>query len=143
MVEDIKNEVLLVALQEKYSSIAAMRERIQSITLRLMWILLAVSGWLLQTTLKFKCNEKIYILVVILISMIIFYNYFENLKSWVIDQRDTVSKIEHKLWFFNGNDSIYPNKRNEKNKDWPFLEHHYSMLIFGYIVLIISIIYLT
>ncbi len=143
MLEIPSEESLHLALQERYASIHNLRDRIQSITLWLLWILLWVSGWIIQSKMHFKCSEKIFFLITIFITMSIFYLYFEDLKKGVISQFNIASKIEEKLWFFEGEQALYSlNWKKEKNKR-PFLKFHYIMLLFWFIVLIVSILYFT
>lgn len=142
--EQIPNqESLLSALQERYNSMHNMRERVQNISLRLLWILLGVSWWIAQSNILFNCDEKIVIVLFIIVLIFIFYKYFEDLKEWIIKQKEIASKIEEKLWFFSWEDSIYPQKRKEKSTEWPFLKSHYLMLWFWFFLLIISILYFT
>ncbi len=136
-------EALLLALWERYNSIHTMRERIQNITLRVMWILLWVSWWLTQKQISFSCAEKIWVLLIIIIAWIIFYAYFEDLKKWLTSQRSTAIKLEKKLWFFEGDNPLYPKKRSEESSKRPFLKYHYIMLLFWFVVLIIALIYFT
>jgi Ca2+/Na+ antiporter len=141
MAQKITQESLLFWLQERYDSIQIMRNRVQSITLRLLWILLWVSWRLAQGNISFNCCEKITVVTIIIILTIVFYKYFENIKIWANKQRDIAAKIEDKLWFFEGKDSIYPKQRKDKNENRPFLKYHYIMLWFGFWILILSILY--
>jgi hypothetical protein len=139
----LSTEVLLAALEERYSSIHNLRDRIQSITLRILWILLWISGWIIQSKTNFNCNEKIFFMITIISSMIIFYLYFEDLKKGALSQINTASKIEERLWFFEGDNPIYPSRWNKEINKLPFLKYQYIMLLFWFTVLTVSILYFT
>lgn len=134
---------LHLALQERYTALHNLRDRIQSITLWILWILLWISGWLVQAKISFTCKEKIFFLIIIFVTMNIFYFYFESLKKWALSQLNTASKIEEKLLFFEGEQPLYSaDWKKERNKR-PFLNSHYIILLFWFSVLIISILHFT
>lgn len=141
--EKPSKEALLLALWERYNSIHTMRERIQNITLRVMWILLWVSWLLSQKEISFSCAEKIWALLIVIIAWVVFYAYFEDLKKWLTVQRNTTIKLEKELWFFEWKDPIYPKKWSQESSKRPLLKYHYIMLLFWFVVLIISLIYFT
>ena len=132
---------LLIGLQERYSSIRSLRDRIQSITLWLLWILLWVSGWIIQSKTHFKCNEKLFFIIAIFITLVIFYFYFEDLKKWAVSQINASSRIEDELWFFDWNNPIYPLSRKTQKTDRSFLRFHYIILVFWFVVLVSTILY--
>lgn len=136
-------DILLFALQERYNSIHTIRDRIQSISLWLLWIILWVSWWIVQKNISFYCNEKTIVIILTICLALIFYWYFEDLKKWVNKQREITAKIEENLWFFDWDESIYPKKWKDKCEDRPFLNSHYKLLWFWFFVLIISILYFT
>lgn len=54
-----KTTILLSALQERYNSMHIIRDRTHTTSIWLLWILLWISGWIIQEKISFLCYEKI------------------------------------------------------------------------------------
>ena len=76
-----KIEILLVVLQERYNSLHIIRERVQSISLWILGILLSASGWLFQADIYITYEQKIlYTTLLLGIWYILTKLYFSDLE---------------------------------------------------------------
>ena len=138
--KNISENVLVSQLQERYNAMQNLRDRVQTISLRILWILLWISWWLAQwEKINFNCCERISAILILIILCVIFICYFNSLKRGWLFQHEIAVKIEKKLWLYN---NILPWDYKE-NKKRPFLNSHYWLLWFWVVVLLISILYFT
>ena len=135
----LSEELLMFQLKERYESMHVLRDRIQSICLRILLILLWISWWLTQWKLEFSCCEKCATIILLIVCMLLFYFYFENLKIGWLSQHNLAIQLEQRLGLF---EWTMPTKFRE-NESRPFLNHHYRLLWFWVAVLFICILYFT
>lgn len=144
-----KISILSSALEERYNSIHVIRERAQKASLWIMGLLIWWAWWIFQSDLLLWCDEKIFLIVVLIITFLILkFFYFDDLEKWFQSQREIVAKIEKSLGFYEDsyfnseNDSIYP-------KDWikprkgNFFRNNEILVIFWFIILALSLIFYT
>lgn len=139
--------ILLHWLEERYSSIRIIRERVYSITIWSLWLLLWLSWAIIQIDRKFTFYNKIFFIIVVSISWFLLYAfYLKDLEKWFKTQKNIAGKIEEELWFFKERDfiffkkdSIYPQNWRKSN-EWNFFRNSYIIIWFWYIVLLLSII---
>ncbi len=137
--KELSEELLMFQLKERYESMHLLRDRIQAICLRILWILLWISWWLAQWKLEFSCCEKCAAIILLIVCVLLFYFYFENLKTGRLSQHNLAIQLEQRLGLYKW---TLPDKFGE-NKSRPFLKHHYCLLLFWVIVLFICILYFT
>lgn len=144
-----KIDILLKCLDERYHAIHTIRERLQNISIRILWILFWCSWFLFQANMYICRFEKILILLVIRISFYILQKYYiEDLKKWFNTQRKVAAEIEKSLWlytpweFLNDKKTIYPKERYEC-KEWFFFRNNSIIIALWFILLSLSIILYT
>lgn len=143
----IDQEILLHWLEERYSAIRIIRERVYNITIWSLWLLLWLSWAIIQIDKQFTPCNKIFFIIVASISWFLLYAfYLKDLEKWFRIQKDIARKIEEELWFFKERnfiflkkDSIYP-QNWKKSNEWNFFRNSYIIIWFWYIVLLLSII---
>lgn len=139
----LSNEILLSQLQERYHSMHLMRERIQTLSLRILWILLWVSWWLTQNKLSFNCCEKTMAILIACVLFWIFIEYFLDLKSGFDKQLKTAQKIESELWLYKWKNPILEEFKNKNEWNRSSLWYHYLLMWFWFIVLFVCILHFT
>lgn len=144
-----KIEILLKCLDERYHAIHTIRERLQNISIRILWILFWCSWFLFQANMYICRFEKILILLVIRISFYILQKYYiEDLKKWFNTQRKVAAEIEKSLWlytpweFSDDKKTVYPKERYEC-KEWFFFRNNSIIIALWFILLSLSIILYT
>lgn len=147
-----KIEILLVALQERYSSVHIIRERVQSVSLWILGILLSASGWLFQSDICLTLAQKILYTVLSLgIWYILKKLYFSDLEKGFNSQRKILVKIEDSLGFYKkshfseSDDTLYPKEwrhSGEKGSEGKFFQNTYNLMAVSFGVFILSILIL-
>jgi hypothetical protein len=147
MKNSIETNVILTALEERYSSLRIIRERIQSVTLWVLGMLLAASGFLFQSDIQLKYEEKLPLLITLLITYFILKTYyFDDLAKGFYSQRKVASNIEGLLGLYdniptgNGKKSVYP-KEWKNSQSGNFVRNNNILISFGFIILGLSIIF--
>jgi hypothetical protein len=145
-----KADILIAALEERYRSLHAIRERVQSVGIWYLGIMLGVAGWLLQSDILLSCLQKrVYILAIIISFIAIRFFYLENLCSGFKSQQRTAVKIEKALGFFvpgffDGSDkSLYPEsweKAGAEDGEGKFFKTSYLLIYIGTGFLIATIL---
>jgi len=140
-----KEEILLIALQERYLSLHTIRERIQIVALWILGLLVAGAGWLFQADLDIGLAEKISLSIGVFILWMVLRSYFKDLERGFNGQRRVLIKIEDALGFFkegyfdNSEDSLYPISWKEVT-DGNFIKNNYNLIALGFFFLIASIL---
>lgn len=138
-----KINILISALWERYNSIHIIRERVHSTSIWLLWLLLWISGWIIQSKIDFSCKKKLFfITLAVMTFFIIKFFYYSDLERWFMSQRKVASKIEEELWLYDDNNSIYPISWKD-NKKWNFFLNNYILIWFWFLVLITVLIFFT
>lgn len=151
---DINNEkkvdILISALEERYSSIHKIRERVQSTGVWFLGILLAISGFLIQSDIYFSCFEKIIILLGLGATMAAIFYYLNDLEKGFRGQMSTATKLEKALGFYekkffsNSEETLYPESWSHagtKKASGNFFKSTYILLGVGFLFLFVTIIF--
>jgi len=143
--DEQKVNILIQALDERYKSIHTIRERVQTVSIWALGILLGASGWLFQADIYFSIEQKIYsvaLLMLIWVTLRLFY--FTDLEKGFNSQRQTTAKIEDAFGLFDEGvytdlkESIYPSswkKSGQKGSEGKFFENSYNLLVIGFEIL--------
>jgi hypothetical protein len=143
--EDKKIDVLINALDERYKSIHTIRERVQTVSIWILGILIGAGGWLFQSNMCFSVYDKFF--SVILLSIIwgtLRWFYFNDLQKGFNSQMRVATKIEDSLCLFDekiysdSEDSIFPKswkKAGQKGCEGKFFDNTYNLLIIGFGIL--------
>jgi hypothetical protein len=140
--DEEKINVLIHALDERYKSIHTIRERVQTVSIWILGILLGASGWLFQSNTCFSLYQKIFSVVLLSIVWVALrWFYFDDLQKGFNGQRQVAAKLEKSLGLFgegiyaDSNDSIYPKtweKSGQKGSEGKFFANTYNLLIIGF-----------
>jgi len=143
--EDKKIDVLMKALDERYKSIHTIRERVQTVSIWILGILIGASGWLFQSNICFSINDKFFSVVILLIIWATLrWFYFNDLQKGFNSQMRVAAKIEDSLGLFDekiysdSEDSIYPKswkKSGQKGCEGKFFDNSHNLLIVGFGIL--------
>lgn len=149
MKDNEKIQVLLTALEERYSSIRIIRERVQTVSLRILGILFACAGYLFQADIRLCIIEKVLLLIILRIVYYVLHQfYFEDLKKGFTSQRKIAGEIEKILWFYSkahfNEDKItlYPEKRLT-GSEGNFFKNNNILVVLWFAILTLSIILYT
>ena len=145
-----KINILLNALDERYKAIHIIRERVQTVSIWILGLLIAGAAWVYQANVYFKCIEMICLFfVIICIWFCIWKFYFSDLEKGFNSQRKIAAKIEKALgfytngYFLEGEQSMYPKEwedAGKENSEGKFMRNIYILLALGFILLMISIL---
>ena len=143
--EDKKVDILLNALDERYKSIHTIRERVQSVSIWILGILIAASSWLFQSSICFSMYHKFFsIILLLIIWATLRWFYFKDLQNGFNSQMRVTAKIEDSLGLFDGKiyseseDSLYPKswkKAGQKDCEGKFFDNTHNLLIIGFGIL--------
>lgn len=150
MNDEQKINILLSALEERYRSIHIIRERVQNICLWLLGIFLAVSGWVIQSTIILTTPQKIIYIVGTLVAFYVLrFLYLTDLNRGFKTQQIVATRIEKKLQLFKpvafdgSEEPIYPEnwkKSGGKDGEGKFFNSTYVLLYVGVTILVASIL---
>lgn len=143
--EDQKVNILMNALDERYKSIHIIRERVQTVSIWILGILIGASGWLFQSNICFSLYHKLFsVILLFIVWATLRWFYFNDLKKGFSTQMRVATKIEDSLGLFDekiyteSEDSIYPKswkKSGQKGCEGKFFDNAYSLLIVGFGIL--------
>ncbi|MBW4891130.1 hypothetical protein KXQ82_15500 [Mucilaginibacter sp. HMF5004] len=145
--DDKKVEILLNALDERYSATKVIRERVQNICTWALGLFVTSSGYILTSTAPISIHQKAYFTVLATLSVIILrVFYLEDLERGFKSQQQIQAKIENVLGLCKkgtfAKESIYPESWSHagtnKGKGKFFL-HNYILIYSGMFMLILSI----
>ncbi len=152
MIDDNKKiDVLLSALEERYASLHKIRERVQSVCLWALGLLLGAGAWLMQSDVILSALQKAFVIVIILVAFVILrFVYLNDLYKGFTSQQRVAARLEKALYLyapgiFNDSDKpLYPQEweragtgENEGN----FFRSTYILLYFGIAFIILAIIF--
>lgn len=149
--DDKKADVLLSALEERYSALRSIRERVQSIGIWALGLLLGASGWIIQSDTQFTCSQKILgILGVVIAFIAVRFFYLEDLQKGFRGQQRSAVRIETVLGLFTPNlfdesgEPIYPEswkRSGTEGGDGKFFDSTYILLYVGAAFLVVAILF--
>ena len=144
-----KISILISALEERYNSIHVIRDRIQTVSLWIMGLLIWWAWWIFQSELVLECEEKIFLILFLIVTFFMLkFFYFDDLEKWFQSQREIAGKLEKSLGFYNDgffiewDNSLYP-KTWLKPKEGNFLRNNEYLILFGFLTFILTIIFYT
>lgn len=145
-----KVEVLLVALEERYRSLHIIRGRVQNVGIWALGILLAASGWLIQSEIIFSPLQKLIFIIGGSIAFIIIrFRYLDDLQIGFKAQQLTTARLEKSLGFFTPGTfdeekaPIYPEKWEKAGTEegnGKFFKTTYALLYVGFVFLLVAIL---
>ena len=140
-----KFEILKQALDERYSAMRIIRDRIQTISLWILPITLWCAWYLFTQNFYPICRfEKTLLIITVLAVYISIIYYIRDLEKGFIWQRKVASKIEETFWLFKKDtfiewDSIYPENWRWLKK-WNYVNLNYILITVWFLILLFSIL---
>lgn len=140
----MEKEILLQGLEERYSSIRIIRERVYNITIWSLGVLLALGWGIVQIEKSYNCCQKIFFIVILLIAgVLLYYFYLKDLELGFYKQREIAAKLEKELWFFTktkDRGSLYPEEWINPKKGH-FFRNSYIVIGFWIFVVMLTILF--
>ncbi|MCX5726884.1 MAG: hypothetical protein NT030_06925 [Candidatus Saganbacteria bacterium] len=145
-----KVDVLLSALEERYNSIHKIRERVQSIGIWALGLLLGAGGWLMQSNIILTAWQKaIAILVIIGAFAFLRFDYLNDLRRGFNGQQQVAVRLERALCLYtqgiydDSDEPIYPKSwegAGMEISDGKFFDSTCNLLYVGVAFLLITIL---
>lgn len=145
-----KVSILVSGLEERYKSIHAIRDRIQSICVWALGLMLAASGWLIQSDMQFSpCQKFFYIVSVLVAFWALRFNFLSDLYRGFQRQQQVAVRLEKALGLFTSKifdeeeTSVYPKEwenAGSSNGSGRFFASTYLLLYIGVAALVLAII---
>lgn len=138
-----KVDVLTKGLEERYHSIHLIRDRVQNISVWSLGLLLAATGWIVESEMIFTSQQKSVYIAIVLIAFGVLRYYMSDLAKGFKSQQKVAVGIEKALGFYEGQESIYPQSwqaSGDKASQGRFFLSSYLLLDAGVIFLIFAIL---
>jgi hypothetical protein len=145
-----KVSVLLSALDERYKSIHTIRDRIQTICVWSLGLLLAGGGWLIQSDSVLSTNQRIlYVGGITVAFLVLRFAFLEDLRKGFQTQRRTAARIEKSLGMFSpgvfdeNKSPLYPDaweKSGTPGSEGRFFESTCLLLYVGVVFLVAAVL---
>lgn len=145
-----KTDVLLTALNERYASLRAIRDRIQTICVWALGLMLAAGGWLIQSDITLSPPQKLLYIVGIAVAFIALrFHFLADLYRGFQSQQRTAVRIEKSLGLFTlkifdeEESSLYPKewtRAGEPDGEGKFFASTYLLLYIGVGFLVLTIL---
>lgn len=143
-------EVLLAALSERYESLRAIRDRVQTIGLAVIGLLLGATGWLIQSEKHFTWAEKGAAAFILISAVAVLrFSFLADLEKGFRTQLRVAAKIEKALGFYTPgefksvSDTIYPEEWSHAGEnDGPgrFFNSTYRLIYVGTLTLLLTLL---
>ncbi len=145
-----KTDVLIAALNERYSSTKAIRERVQNIGIWALGLLATAGAWVLQSGVVLSPERKFMYLIGIGIAVIVLRHvYLQDLHVGFKGQQKAAVRIETALGLYDvgifddEKESVYPEKWKKAGTDGgdgSFFSSTYVLLYLGAAFLAVAIV---
>jgi hypothetical protein len=150
MSQDVtKTDILLSALSERYEALRVIRERVQTVGLTVIGLMLAAGGWLIQSDKQFSCEEQLVLTLGVLAAVGVFCTiYLADLRSGFKSQQRAAVTIEKALGLYtpgafeSSPEAIYPqswSRAGQEGGPGGFFVATYWMIFVGTVFLIVTI----
>lgn len=146
-----KVDILLAALEERYTSLHKIRDRVQTIGIWALGLLLGAGGWVLQSEVTFTCQQRILAIFGVMAAFVVLrFFYFADQQKGFNSQQSAAARIENALGLFatdvfdESGESIYPkNWQNAGSQggDGKFFDSTYGLLYVGVAFLVLTILF--
>jgi hypothetical protein len=149
--DEQKVNILMLALDERYASLRVIRERVQSIGIWSLGLLITASGWVIQSDVSFSFTQKVMLLTGLFIAFYALrFRYLEDLERGFKKQQQVAVRLEKALGMYEPNffdkneeDPIYPRAwqaAGNKDGNGKFFQSTHLLLYVGFVFLALSII---
>jgi hypothetical protein len=148
---DKKVDILISALEERYSSVHRIRDRVQSIGIWAIGLLLGAGGWILQSGITYTSGQKFLVLLGVVAAFVVLrFVYLADLQKGFRTQQSVVVRLEKALGLFTPDvfdktsEPIYPKKWEHAGShegSGKFFVATYTLLYVGVAFLILVILF--
>lgn len=148
-----KKDILIAALEERYEAMRVIRERVQSIGLWALGLMLAATGWLVQSDVFISPKQKLFYIVALGVAFwALRFKYTDDLQRGFAAQQRVAVRLEKTLGLYtsgvfdDSEESIYPQKWEQAgndNCDGKFFTSTYLLLYIGIVILALAILLQT
>lgn len=145
-----KVSILVSGLEERYKSIHAIRDCIQNICVWALGLMLAASGWLIQSDVQFtSCQKFLYIVGIVVAFWALRFNFLADLYKGFQSQQRVAVRLEKSLGMFapkvfdDEETTLYPKEwesAGSSNGGGRFFASTYLLLYIGVAALILAIL---
>ncbi len=145
-----KTTVLLSALEERYTVMRTIRDRVQSVGVWALGLLLTAGGWFIQSDIVLTSGQKLlYLIGVVVAIAVLRFKYLDDLCTGFQAQQRVAVRLEKTLGLFTPGifdgeaDSVYPPKWESAgniNGGGKFFNTSYLLLYVGAAFLLLAIL---
>jgi len=110
----IKAQILLAALERRYASVEAIRDRTYGISISTLGVFLVLAGWIVQGNVDLGLPGKIFLSALVILALCVVLFYIRDLERGFRGQLRTVVRIEKLLklyepgFFGSTDEELYP-----------------------------------
>ena len=148
--DEHKTQILIAALEERYKAIHIIRDRVQSIGIWSLGLLLGASAWIIQSEQGLDPFKKtIYIIGALSAAAVLRFDYLEDLKRGFKGQQRVAARLEKALGLYDSGkfdasgESIYPKeweRAGTETGNGKFFATTYNLLYVSVGLLVIAIL---
>jgi hypothetical protein len=145
-----KKDILIAALEERYEAMRVIRERVQSVGVWALGLMVATAGWLIQAGIVLTSEQKLlYVIALGVAFWALRFKYLDDLTRGFSAQQRVAVRIERALCLYapgvfdDSDESIYPQKWEQAgstNGDGKFFASTYLLLYIGIAILMLTIL---
>jgi len=139
-----KVQILISALEERYKALHIIRERIHSVCLWALGILLGAGGWLIQSEKSLSYEQRIFFSIIVMGAVITLRCfYLADLCRGFRTQQRIAAGIEKRFKLFDkdaSNESVYPSSwqhAGSENGEGRFVNTNYLLIYAGSVILLL------
>ncbi len=145
-----KKDILIAALEERYEAMRVIRERVQGVGVWALGLMVAASGWLVQSDAFIAPGRTLFYLIALgVVLWALRFKYFGDLQKGFSAQQRVAVRLEKALGLYTPGafdeeeDSIYPKKWEQAgsaNSDGMFFSSTYLLLYIGVVILALALL---
>lgn len=150
---DKNADILISALEERYNSTHKIRERVQNICVWSLGLLVAASGWLVQSKAHFSLSHTLLIAGGVFVAYwALRYRYFKDLETGFKNQMQTTARIEKTLGFYTPGffteekEALYPEKwlnSGTETGNGNYFRRSYELILVGLVLFYVALLVKT
>lgn len=145
-----KIDILLNALEERYSALRTIRERVQNVGIWALGLFLGGAAWLIQSPIDLSVGQKaLYTIGLSIAVALLRFEYLGDLEKGFKSQQIVTARLEKALGLFNSGvfdqepDGIYPEtwkKAGTGQSTGKFFQTTYLLLLLGSGFLLLAVL---
>lgn len=139
--DEQKIAILLAALTERYQAMRTIRERVQSVSLWVLGLLAAASGWLIQSQTELSDSRRLIVIIGLGVALLVLrFWYLADLQKGFAGQQRVAANIERTLGLFEPgvlssmDNPVYPASWSDAGKlvgNGHFFSSSYALIYVG------------